>query len=164
MLIGGQAVLVYGEPRLTKDIDVTLGVGPDRLDEILAVASELRWQVLVERPAEFVQRTLVLPCQEPQTGIRVDLIFSFSPYERQALRRVRRVRVGDVEVRYASLEDVIIHKLVAGRPRDVEDVRALLLKNKNVDQAYLRHWLAQFEQALGQPLLERLEELSAARR
>lgn len=26
MIIGGQAVMVYGEPRLTKDIDITLGV------------------------------------------------------------------------------------------------------------------------------------------
>ncbi|MDI3467220.1 MAG: hypothetical protein OJF50_006041 [Nitrospira sp.] len=26
MIIGGQAVLLYGEPRLTRDIDVTLGI------------------------------------------------------------------------------------------------------------------------------------------
>jgi hypothetical protein len=32
MLIGGQAVLVHGEPRLTRDIDITLGVGPEGLD------------------------------------------------------------------------------------------------------------------------------------
>ncbi|MBI4745658.1 MAG: hypothetical protein HY786_03715, partial [Deltaproteobacteria bacterium] len=29
MIIGGQAVLLYGEPRLTRDIDITLGVSPD---------------------------------------------------------------------------------------------------------------------------------------
>ncbi len=27
MIIGGQAVLIYGEPRLTRDIDITLGIG-----------------------------------------------------------------------------------------------------------------------------------------
>ena len=27
MVIGGQAVLLYGEPRVTRDIDITLGVG-----------------------------------------------------------------------------------------------------------------------------------------
>jgi hypothetical protein len=26
MIIGGQAVLLYGEPRLTRDIDITLGI------------------------------------------------------------------------------------------------------------------------------------------
>ena len=31
MIIGGQAVLIYGEFRLTRDIDITLGVGEERL-------------------------------------------------------------------------------------------------------------------------------------
>ncbi len=30
MVIGGQAVLLYGEPRLTRDIDITLGVKPGK--------------------------------------------------------------------------------------------------------------------------------------
>jgi hypothetical protein len=32
MIIGGQAVLLYGEPRLTRDIDITLGVSAEHLD------------------------------------------------------------------------------------------------------------------------------------
>ena len=35
MIIGGQAVLLYGEPRLTRDIDITLGVNIDRLKPCL---------------------------------------------------------------------------------------------------------------------------------
>jgi hypothetical protein len=31
MLIGGQAVLLHGARRLTDDIDVTLGIGPEKL-------------------------------------------------------------------------------------------------------------------------------------
>jgi len=31
MLVGGQAVLLHGRPRLTEDTDITLGVGPDEL-------------------------------------------------------------------------------------------------------------------------------------
>ena len=34
MVIGGQAVLLYGEPRLTKDIDITLGEGIESLEKI----------------------------------------------------------------------------------------------------------------------------------
>ena len=34
MVIGGQAVLLYGEPRLTKDIDITLGVGSERVPDV----------------------------------------------------------------------------------------------------------------------------------
>ncbi len=38
MVIGGQAVLLYGEPRLTRDIDITLGVGPERWRELLEMS------------------------------------------------------------------------------------------------------------------------------
>lgn len=37
MVIGGQAVLLYGEPRLTKDIDITLGIGIEGLKEVNSI-------------------------------------------------------------------------------------------------------------------------------
>lgn len=41
MVIGGQAVLLYGEPRLTKDIDITLGIGIEELQKIKDVIDAL---------------------------------------------------------------------------------------------------------------------------
>ena len=41
MIIGGQAVLIYGEPRLTRDIDITLGVNIDNLGTIAGIVAEL---------------------------------------------------------------------------------------------------------------------------
>ncbi len=67
MLIGGQAVLLYGEPRLTNDVDVTLGAAPDRLPVVLDLAREANWRVLVANPVEFVAQTLVLPCEQPSS-------------------------------------------------------------------------------------------------
>jgi predicted nucleotidyltransferase len=162
MLIGGQAVLLYGEPRLTRDIDVTLGVGPERLTQLLGWVCESGWQVLVEAPAEFVRKTMVLPCLEPASGIRVDFIFSFSAYEQQALKRVRRVLVGGVEVCFVSLEDLLIHKVLAGRPRDLEDVHSILLKNPTFDLDYVRRWLREFDRSLGEKSLERFEKVRQA--
>jgi len=159
MLIGGQAVLLYGEPRLTRDIDVTLGVGPDRLPEVLEMVRRLGWTVLVDDPQVFVRQTLILPVQEPESGVRLDFIFSFSPYERQAMKRVRRVQIGSAQVRFASPEDLIIHKVVASRPRDLEDVKGVLIKNPEVDREYIRYWLRQFEEALGRPLVQIFEKL-----
>ena len=163
MFIGGQAVLLYGEPRLTRDIDVTLGTGPERLAELLEWVRSNGWEVLVEAPEDFVGKTMVLPCLEPASGIRIDLIFSFSPYEQQALKRARRVPLAGVEVRFASLEDLIIHKVLAGRPRDIEDVRSILLKNRAFDVEYIHHWLREFDRSLGENWLERFEELRQER-
>jgi hypothetical protein len=39
MVTGGQAVLLYGEPRLTRDIDITLGVSTDQLDLVRDVCT-----------------------------------------------------------------------------------------------------------------------------
>ncbi len=159
MVVGAQAVLLYGEPRLTRDIDVTLGAGPDRLSEILDLTKGWEWKVLVDSPAEFVQRTMVLPCVDPQSGIRMDFIFSNSLYEQQALTRVRRVAVGKAQICFASVEDLIIHKVVAARPRDLEDVRSVLLKNRDIDMAYIRHWLEEFDRSLGERYWPRFDEL-----
>ena len=93
MVIGGQAVLLYGAPRLTQDVDVTLGVAPDRLADVLAVVEQLALRPLVE-PETFVAETLVLPCEDAETGLRVDVVFSFPGYERGAIGRARPVMLG----------------------------------------------------------------------
>jgi hypothetical protein len=159
MVIGGQAVLVYGEPRFTKDIDITLGTGVDRLEEVLGLVDSLGWKVLPPAPAEFVQKTMVLPCADPSSGVRLDLIFSFSPYERQAMERVRRFTFLGKEVCFASPEDLVIHKVVSGRPRDWEDVRTVQLKNPGLDRVYIEKWLREFEKALERPLVENWKKI-----
>lgn len=50
-----------------------------------------------------------------------------------------------MEVSFASLEDVIIHKIFSGRLRDMEDVISIILKNPNIDTQYIREWLMKFD-------------------
>jgi len=75
VVIGGQAVLLYGEPRLTRDIDITLGVGIDHLDALLQTIKKIPLRALPEDVAAFVQQTMVLPAIDESTGIRVDYPF-----------------------------------------------------------------------------------------
>ena len=145
MIIGGQAVLLYGEPRLTRDIDVTLGAGPDRLEDLLGAVTELGFVVLPDDPDEFVERTMVLPVLDEDSGIRVDFIFSFTQYEKEAISRAKHVSIGNRQVAFASVEDLIIHKIFAGRPRDLEDVRSVILKNSSIDMGYIQTWLRRFD-------------------
>ena len=147
MIIGGQAVLLYGEPRLTRDIDITLGVNTEYVDELLKVIRELSLKPIPENIKLFVQQTMVLPALEETTGIRVDFIFSFTTYEIEAIKRARKITIMGQEVCFASPEDVIIHKIFAGRPRDIEDVRSIILKNSDMDIQYIRSWLKEFDQS-----------------
>jgi hypothetical protein len=160
MIIGGQAVLLYGEPRLTKDIDITLGINIDRLDELLAIVKGLSLTPLPENVPSFVKKTMVLPVLEKSTGIRVDFIFSFTPYETQAIGRAKKIILSGQEVCFASPEDLILHKMFAGRPRDLEDVRTLILKNPGIDVSYIRRWLKEFDTAVqGKGFLEAFERI-----
>ena len=158
MIIGGQAVLLYGEPRLTKDIDITLGAGIERLPDALAAARAAVLTPLVD-PEDFARRTMVLPCADHQSGMRVDFIFSFSPFEQLAISRARTVKIGEVELRFASVEDLIIHKMIAGRARDLEDVKSILLKNPAIDFGYVRKWLRDFSSTTGVSHEEQLNEI-----
>ncbi|MFH1452999.1 MAG: nucleotidyl transferase AbiEii/AbiGii toxin family protein [Armatimonadota bacterium] len=148
MIIGGQAVILYGEPRLTRDIDITLGIGTEKLDNILNIVKELNLKILAEDIPSFVKKTMVLPVMDEPTGIRIDFIFSFTPYEKQAIQRGKKVLLDNVEVNFASVEDLIIHKIFANRARDLEDVKNIILKNSDIDEIYIKKWLREFDTAL----------------
>jgi len=159
MVIGGQAVLLYGEPRLTRDIDVTLGISVNELRKLKKVISIIGLKILIEREKEFVERNMVLPAIDEKSGIRVDFIFSFSIYERQAIDRGNDIKLGRTLVRFASLEDVVIHKVIAGRARDLEDVKSILIKNPKYDSDYIEKWLEEFDKSLGENFLKIFGEI-----
>lgn len=123
MIIGGHAVLVHGEPRLTRDIDIPLGVDPVALPLLLDSCATLRLHPLIEEVETFVRRTFVLPVLDAGKGVRVHFIFSTTPYEAEAIRRATPRELEGTPVPFASAEDLILHKLFAGRPRDDEDGR-----------------------------------------
>ena len=159
MIIGGQAVLLYGEPRLTKDIDVTLGIGSEGLDQVMQSVENLKFKILVPEAEDFVGETMVLPTLHEKSGIRVDFIFSFSEYEYQAIKNAKQIKIGAQDVSFASLEDVIIHKIIAGRPRDLEDVRSVILKNPDYNLNYIKKWLTKFDVSLGGDYLKLFKKI-----
>ncbi|MDQ7857622.1 MAG: DUF6036 family nucleotidyltransferase [Armatimonadota bacterium] len=160
MVIGGHAAILYGEPRLTRDIDITVARGPDRLNELLSVVRGLGLMPAVGAE-ELARRNYVLPCTDPTTQIDVDVILSVSAYEQEAMMRTRAVPIGGVPVRFAAPEDVLIHKIVAGRPRDVEDARAILARVQCLDRPYIERWLEEFEQTLSSPFVRVFRDLDA---
>lgn len=159
MVIGGQALLLYGEPRLTKDIDVSLGIKADEASTFGKLITRAGFKILVDSPGDFVRKTFVLPSIDQKSGIRIDFIFTETGYERRAIRRARRVRIGRSLVSFSSVEDLVIQKIVARRPRDLEDVRSILRKNPLLDARYVIRWLKKFEVVLDQKLVRVFDKL-----
>jgi len=150
MLIGGQAVLLHGEPRLTLPVDVTLGVSPEALGTVLAACEAMGADPLPVAVEDFVRETFVLPVADPATNIRIDLIFSTTPFEAAAIDRAIEVEVAGESVPFATAEDLIIHKLFAGRPRDLEDVDGIIRrKGPDLDWDYLATWAEEFTEIPG---------------
>jgi len=150
MITGGQAFLLYGKPGLIRDIDVIIGLDARCINLLLSIVREMSLKPLPDDPKAFVKQTMVLPALDEPSGMRVDFIISSSPYEEQALRRARRVRINDSPLCFASPEDVIIHRALSGQPFDMADVKSILVsQGGNLDIPYIRHWLGEFESASG---------------
>lgn len=85
MIIRGMANAVWGEPRATLDIDATVWVTDDDLDETITMLEKV-FQPLVSNPREFILDTRLLPLETEQ-GVPIDLIFGTLPYEHEAIIR-----------------------------------------------------------------------------
>ena len=91
-------------------------------------------------PVEFVKQNTVLPLINPESGARIKLIFSTSPFEQRAIERANVVKVGNTPVNFAALNDLIIYKVIAGRARDFDDIRSIARKNlPALDIAYIKN-------------------------
>ena len=85
-------------------------------------------------------------------GVRADLIFGTLPPELEAIRRARPVQVGGQTAKVASLEDLLLMKLISEREKDTEDARRLLQRfHGAIDRDYLEPRLRDLADALARP-------------
>src|SRR5437867_1829187 len=117
MIIGGMANLVWGEPRATLDVDVTVW-REDRDVSPFVDAITGEFHALVDQPLTFIQDTRVLPV-ETARGARIDIIFGLLPFERAAIDRAIEVPMAGVRARVCTAEDLILMKIISDRERDV---------------------------------------------
>ena len=131
-----------------------MAVGPDEVATVEDICGPLGLDPLVEDLASFARDTFVCPLRDRATGIRMDLIFSTTPYERTAVARAVEVDIGGESVPFASAEDLILLKLFSGRERDIEDARSVVdRQGGRLDWGYLERWAAEFAAVPGRERL-----------
>ncbi len=149
--IGGVALQRWGEPRLTQDADLTLltGFGAEEsfADSLLARFAGRRADT-----REFALRHRVLLIQT-NTGVAVDVAFGGVPFEERSVERASPWQwTTDHTLMTCSAEDLIIHKVFAGRDRDWGDVQSVLIRQHiKLDLSLIRRELKPLLELKGQP-------------
>ena len=163
-LFGAQAALLYGAARLTADVDVTVDLGDRSSAELVDALHADGFRLRVRDVDDFVARTRVLPFEHVATGMPLDVVLAGPGLEALFLERRRERLVEGVSVPLASPEDLVVMKVLAGRPKDVDDAVAILAAQPTLAVATVRETLNLLERALDQsdllPLFERLLERS----
>ena len=152
MIIGGIANLVWGEPRSTLDVDVAVLV-EEAAWPALVLKLRKHFRIIPTAPLAFLRQTHVLPV-ETKDGIRIDLVWAQLPYEHRAIARATTEEVAGHRVRVCRPEDLIIQKIISERPKDREDVRAIVRhQGRRLDRRYLTQTVRALSRALDQPEL-----------
>lgn len=149
-IIGGLAIQRWGEARFTNDVDITLltGFGKEEfyIDELLASFPARRPDA---RTFALERRVLLL---QTSKEIGVDIAMGAFPFEENSIKRSSywEFPLGR-KLRTCSAEDLVVHKVFAGRFRDWADVENILIRQlQSLDLDLIRREL--------KPLLQLKEE------
>lgn len=126
-VIGGLAVQRWGEPRLTRDVDVTLLTGfGSETSYVDGLLSAFRGRLSDAREFALRNRVLLL---SSRSGIPIDVALGAMPFEEAAVSRATPFRIGpELELSTCGAEDLVVYKAFAGRPRDWLDIEGIVVR------------------------------------
>jgi len=164
VIIGGVAVALRGNARLTQDIDAVILAGGTDPKDLLADARSYRLTPRRPDAADFAAAHRVLLLQHEVDGTGIDISLGMLPFEEEMINRATRLEVQGVEIPVATSEDLILMKALAFRGKDVADIESILDAGEPIDLKRVRHWVRLMADALDDPeIAERLERLLAKR-
>lgn len=151
-VFGAQAVLAYGMPRLTADVDVTVDAAGRSNQDVLRLLDGIAIRARTGAFDDFLVRSRLLPLVHEPSGMAVDVVLAGSGIEQDFLARAVMVELSGVAVPVLCVEDLIATKVVAGRRKDREDILGILEQGRqSIDLDRLRAILAAFDAGLEEP-------------
>lgn len=134
---GAIAYNYYGPPRLTQDVDVLAllpGIQSPALIEALADGGCLLGDV-EPRPLDLKAALAELRGKAHMAAflrqsVRIEIFVPWHPFHSRVLERSPERMLGGRSIRIHSAEDLIVFKKVFDRPKDIMDIKAMLLAQK----------------------------------
>jgi len=162
-VMGGLALAAWRHVRATRDVDLLIGVSEEDLEPLFSTLTSAGLRPKHQPPLISVGSLQILQLLYEPAGafldLQVDLLLAQSEYHRQALaRRVpTRLSALDLDLYVLACEDLILHKLLAGRLLDLADAAMLVRANRAyLDLEYLLGWTRTL--SLGADLAQAWEE------
>ncbi|MFH1996555.1 MAG: nucleotidyltransferase [Candidatus Omnitrophota bacterium] len=143
-ILGGIAVALYGEPRLTADVDVNIALRKEEIERFIGTAKKYGFYPASSDVHLLAKNTGVIPMEFSKGTVtgRCDIIIAENSIEEAGIRRAKLKKIGSIRCKVVSPEDLIIHKITSSRPRDKEDLKGILIRQKGkLDIRYIRSWL-----------------------
>ncbi|NJL31487.1 MAG: nucleotidyl transferase AbiEii/AbiGii toxin family protein [Phycisphaerales bacterium] len=92
MMIGGVATIAYTKPRFTEDVDLTIGVSMFDANPVIAALAKAGIKARTGHSSEMMRDSSLLLAVDRASGVTIDISFSDSPYEKEAMSRAKKVR------------------------------------------------------------------------
>jgi hypothetical protein len=138
-VVGGTAVILRALPRATRDVDVVLLMPVSRAREVASRAQALGFAIDPKEMEAFGEAGLIRLWMSPEKELGADLIFADDPFLERVVERATAMQSARLEVPVATAEDLLLLKLEANRPRDLDDAIALKdVCGPTLDRAYLK--------------------------
>jgi len=138
VIVGGFAVLFYGNPRTTMDIDYVIELADENITELIQFLEQNGFHA-----DEYDMRTAFkekshCTVEDKETLFRLDIKGVYGDMDERALRNKRLVKLDGSSVWIASPENTILNKLVFAREQDIKDALGILVRQyDSLDKVYL---------------------------
>jgi len=128
--IGGLALQAWGEPRVTRDVDVSLFTGFGKEEEFIKeLLSHFTSRIQNGRDFAMANRVLLLSSERK---IPVDVALAAFPFEELIVSNAVAIEfLENVPLNICTADDLVILKAFASRPKDWMDIEGIILRQRN---------------------------------
>jgi Nucleotidyltransferase of unknown function (DUF6036) len=123
LLVGGWAVGIYGNPRVTKDIDFLVAIDEDNVNKLQNALYKFGVPTFDSKILTEIGNVFRIG----RSPVQIDIINEASGITfDECYQRRNLISVENIEISIISKEDLIQNKKASGRHRDLADIDSLI--------------------------------------
>jgi len=144
MVSGSTALNYYAQPRMTRDVDIVVELGPQDAERLAALFQE-DFYCDLESVRNAIMRRGLVNIVHFEHVVKIDFIVrKDSPYRLEEFSRKRLIHTPDFSLWVVAPEDLLLSKLYWAKDSHSEiqlrDVRNLVSAVEDLDWSYIERW------------------------